>query len=328
MFIPKSGNLLSVTDIIYRNLNAVFVQSARLILFIVFDIEFPKTGSCLKNILLMKKLLVAAFLLTGMLSLHAEDDGRISPLYFGPNALPVPDMLDGTVSEKIYAEVSYDFYKGFYGDRTQDINVKLNIPLFTPRVNLSVWMPVIEFYHNTPRSLAHQASPEQKVNGKEFGNVYVSTDIHVFRQKTFTPDVTLRIGLITASGDSEQYARYFDAPGYFFDTSIAKSLKFENDFFKELRLAANLGFLCWQVTTNSQNDAYMYGLKTVLDTKAFSASFAWQGYSGWIDDGDKPMVLKADITGNIGRFRPLLAYQYGLRDYPFHQFRIGLGYMF
>ena len=106
------------------------------------------------------------------------------------------------------------------------------------------------------------------------------------------------------------------------------TIKFENDFFKELRLAANLGFLCWQVTTNSQNDAYMYGLKTVLDTKAFSASFAWQGYSGWIDDGDKPMVLKADITGNIGRFRPLLAYQYGLRDYPFHQFRIGLGYMF
>lgn len=276
----------------------------------------------------MKKIFISfLFFLVSVIAMPGED-GRISPLYFGPNALPVPDMLDGRVSEKLYAEVAYDFYKGFYGDRTQDINVKLNIPLFTPRVNLTVWMPVIEFYHNTPRSLAHQASLDQKVKGKEFGNVYVTTDIHVFKQKRYSPDVTLRIGLITASGDSEQFARYFDAPGYFFDTSIAKSVKFENSFFKELRFVANLGFLCWQVSTSSQNDAYMYGLKTCLETKAFSTSFAWQGYSGWIDDGDKPMVLKADIVGNVGKFRPLFVYQYGLRDYPFHQFRIGLGYLF
>ncbi|MCM1372700.1 MAG: hypothetical protein NC113_06275 [Bacteroides sp.] len=85
----------------------------------------------------------------------ANDDIRVSPLYFGPNALPVPEMLDGTVSDRLYVEVSYDFYKGFYGDKTHDLNAKVHIPLFTPSVNLTLWMPVVEFYYNTPASIDH-----------------------------------------------------------------------------------------------------------------------------------------------------------------------------
>ena len=27
-------------------------------------------------------------------------------------------------------------------------------------------------------------------------------------------------------------------------------------------------------------------------------------------------------------FRPLVAYQYGINDYPFQQFRVGIGYVF
>ena len=75
----------------------------------------------------------------------AQDEGRISPLYFGPNALPVPDMLDGRVSERFYVELDYDCHSGFYGDLTQTVFAKAHIPLFSPRVNLSVWMPVVEF---------------------------------------------------------------------------------------------------------------------------------------------------------------------------------------
>ena len=51
----------------------------------------------------------------------AQDEGRISPLYFGPNALPVPDMLDGRVSERFYVELDYDCHSGFYGDLTQTV---------------------------------------------------------------------------------------------------------------------------------------------------------------------------------------------------------------
>lgn len=277
---------------------------------------------------MLKKLLLSLALLLPSAA-WAADDYAASPRCFGPNALPVPDMLNGTVQKRFYAEVDFDLHKGFYGDLTKTIFVKANIPLFTPRVNLSLWMPVIEFYKNTPESLQHQQSLEQKTKGREFGNLYVSTDIQLLQQRAgWRPDITLRAALITASGDSEQYARYYDAPGYFFDMSIAKSVYFKDDFFKELRFVINGGFLCWQVEKSVQNDAPLYGVKAELDTKVFTTTFAWQGYSGWIDDGDKPMVIKADLMLKCKQFRPLIAYQYGLRDYPFHQFRIGLGYMF
>lgn len=261
----------------------------------------------------------------------ANDDIRVSPLYFGPNALPVPEMLDGTVSDRLYVEVSYDFYKGFYGDKTHDLNAKVHIPLFTPSVNLTLWMPVVEFYYNTPASIDHQASVKQKMKGSGMGNVYVTTDIHLFKQKRIMPDVSLRVGLITASGDNEQYARYYDAPGYFFDTSVAKSLKLKKGFVREVRFVVNAGFLCWQVAKSIQNDAYMYGLKAKVCTGPFDCSFAWQGYSGWIGNGDKPMVIRADAVWKLGRkgnIRPLVSYQYGVRDYPFHQLRVGMGYRF
>lgn len=72
----------------------------------------------------------------------------------------------------------------------------------------------------------------------------------------------------------------------------------------------------------------MYGLKAKYDDTRFSASLAWQGYSGWINNGDKPMVVKAVFTYKYRHFRPLVAYQYGINDYPFQQFRVGVGYVF
>lgn len=258
----------------------------------------------------------------------AREGEQISPLYFGPNALPVPDMLDGRVSERFYLELDYDCHSGFYGDLTQTVFAKANIPLFSPRVNLSLWMPVVEFYRNTPASIEHSRPPEVSYRGWQIGNVYVSVDIQVLKERRFLPDMTVRAAIVTASGDGDEYLRNYDAPGYFFDASIGKSVKFQDGFFQSLRLAVNAGFLCWQVSANTQNDAYMYGVKTVLETRLLDVSCAWQGYTGWIGDGDAPMVIKATAVFHAGRFRPLIAYEYGLRDYPFHHFRVGVGFVF
>ena len=75
-----------------------------------------------------------------------DTDSRVSPLYFGPNALPVPEMLDGKVYERLHTEIAFDLHMGYHGDLTETVFVKLNIPLFSSRVNLSLWMPVVEFY--------------------------------------------------------------------------------------------------------------------------------------------------------------------------------------
>lgn len=251
----------------------------------------------------------------------------IAPAYFGPNAFAVPDMLDGRVSEQLRIDLAGDYYHGYYGDKTSDIALSINVPLFTRRVNFSLWMPVVEFYTNTPQSMAYRRiNDTTAMRGSEFGDVYLSTDIQLFYEKRYSPDVVLRAALKTASGGGFYKARYYDNAGYFFDLTLAKSLQFKEKYVKELRLAASAGFLCWQTDNGRQNDAVMYGLQLKMVARHFWVSQTWSGYLGWERKGDRPMILKTKAAGVIGDFEPYLQYQYGVKDYPFHQFRVGLAY--
>ena len=42
--------------------------------------------------------------------------------------------------------------------------------------------------------------------------------------------------------------------------------------------------------------------------------------------GDAPMTLKFRAAGHVKGFEPYVQYQYGIKDYPFHQIRVGLVY--
>ena len=44
--------------------------------------------------------------------------------------------------------------------------------------------------------------------------------------------------------------------------------------------------------------------------------------------GDKPMSVKATLSGHVRDFEPYVSYQYGIKDYPFQQLRVGLVYNF
>jgi hypothetical protein len=268
----------------------------------------------------------------------AQDRGQfVSTRHFGPNALPVPEMTDGRVSPTLKAEAAIDYYHGYSRDVTGDFFAKIQIPLFTRRVNLSVWMPVCEWYRMTAeRQRECMLQDTAVIRGKGYGDVYVSTDIQVLYARRWWPDITIRAAMKTASGEQYELARHYDDPGYFFDIAVGKSMyigvdamvsteqKTEKDW--ELRLAATTGFLCWQTTTARQNDAYQYGIQMLVRQQYVSARLTWAGYSGWQKNGDRPMVVKAELRGHIHGFEPFAAYQYGIRDYPFHQLRAGLAY--
>ena len=174
------------------------------------------------------------------------------------------------------------------------------------------------------------------MTGHEAGDVYVSTDIQLLKARKFAPDITLRAAIKTASGGSFDKARYYDNPGYFFDLGVGKSLYFgkgktfpyadATDAKVELRFAGSAGFLCWQTDNGRQNDAVMYGLQMLLKSEYVSLRAVWSGYVGWEKDGDRPMTIKARLAGHIKGFEPFAEYQYGIKDYPFHQVRVGLAY--
>ncbi|MCF0196464.1 MAG: hypothetical protein HUK03_04400 [Bacteroidaceae bacterium] len=288
-------------------------------------------------------LLVCPLLAAAQTSLDKPNNSavtQISPYYFGPNAFPVPEMLDGTTRHDLRIELTGNHFYGFKKDHTTDITLRLNVPLFTDRVNLTVWMPVIEWYNNTDARLqecrlASLAETEPKARkGSTSGDVYISTDIHVVRQKKYVPDIAVRAAMKTASGSKYYYARYYDSPGYFFDATVAKSWALGATKAHDLRVAGSAGFLCWQTDNGRQNDALMFGVMLRWKVKGFALTQTFRGYNGWENNcgengelaRDCPMVLKTQLNYTIKKWEIQAAYQYGLRDYPFHQFQLGAAF--
>lgn len=261
----------------------------------------------------------------------------VAPLFFSPNAFPIPDMLDGRTQGKLRVEAAGDVYIGMQGDYTEDIFARIYIPLFTDRVNLTVWMPIMEWYQlSDERRSFCRIADSTLTSGHEAGDVYVSADIHLLKQRKICPDIAFRAALKTASGGGFSKARYYDSPGYFFDLAIGKSMYILSDGgvsglpqdkqLVELRLSGSVGFLCWQTANGRQNDAFMYGLQLLVAHRYVSLRTTWGGYMGWEKYGDRPMSLKVQASGHIRGFEPYILYQYGIKDYPFHQVRVGLAY--
>ena len=281
-------------------------------------------------ILLLSLVCTSASALVPVDKPNLRDDTGIAPMYFGPNAFPVPDMLDGRVQNHLRVEIAGDGYFGFQGDKTADAFARVFIPLFTDRVNLTIWMPVMEWYEMTPeRQRVCRLQDSAAIAGHGAGDAYFSTDIQILRDRKWAPDIALRAACKSASGGQYELARHYDCPGYFFDLSLGKSWYLgEKQEAKgvELRVAGSAGFLCWQTDNGRQNDAVMYGLQLLLRSQYVSLRTTWSGYVGWENAGDRPMIIKGRLSGHAKRFEPYVEYQYGIKDYPFHMVRVGLAY--
>lgn len=253
----------------------------------------------------------------------------IAPAFFGPNAFQVPTMLDGNVSTQFSASVYGTFTNGRTvpgkRDLTWDLGAELHIPLFSPRVNLSLWMPVREWYDMSPEVMAaRRVSPQIKGTGSEYGPAYISVDINLLQEKEghWRPAVALRIALRTASEDKAfASARSYDCPGYFFDASAGKS-------FGPFRLALSTGFLCWQTDNGRQNDAVMFGIAAYYKHLYFNISAQYAGYCGWEGYGDFPRTVKAkaELGPKSWPVRPILTFQHGFNDWPFNSYGVGITY--
>lgn len=289
-----------------------------------------------QKLLLCVAVLFTSFVATAQTAIERPNysvPSKISPAYFGPNAFPVPDMLDGRTSSELKVELYTDLFVGtstgeVCDDITCDVFAKLTIPLFTPKVNLSVWMPVYEYYNtsanvNAMRRLPHSGDLE----GECAGDVYVSADVSILNQERHHVDFAMRAVMKTASANQFSTGRYYDAPGYFFDAAVGRGFNFGGSD-HNLRVALSAGFLCWQTGTARQNDALMYGAMLAYSYKGFSIDTTFGGYAGWEGDGDTPMTLKTNLSYNFGKLALKVGHQVGFMDWPYHQIRIGASYAF
>lgn len=244
----------------------------------------------------------------------------------GPNALPVPSIRNGELSKPLQLETAYEMHLG-KGDQTHNAFTRLYIPFPSRKVALELSMVPFEYYQmdTTVRDLRRARSFYGK--GTSVGDLYISTHVQILAENEKRPAVLLTINLKTASGNKLSDARFTDTPGYFFDLSAGKTyrLSAESDF--SIRPHLMLGFYVWQTYRDAyrQNDGVLYGLGADLNLRNLVITNSLGGYSGYIGNGDKPLVYRLAIRSNSERLiNYQLRFQQGLRDFPFSSFRAGL----
>ena len=153
--------------------------------------------------------------------------------------------------------------------------------------------------------------------------MYVQTRISILKEKQYRPQIVIAATLKTASGSGFKQRRYHDTPGYYFDASISKSFPVNTKILEDIRLVGNIGFLCWETTNSTQNDAPMYGINLILNHSFLNLENQIGGYWGWMNNGDHPLVYRTKLTYNHKIFSVFFQYQYGIMDFPYHQIRLG-----
>jgi len=258
---------------------------------------------------------------------------RYSPAWFGPNANPVPEFSDGTIAKYTKIDAMADYYFGF-GDETRNLYIKAEIPLVSERVSFKFWSTFFERYNVTPELSAARNMQDGNTSGRANGDLYVQTRISLANEKKILPAIIFNTTLKTSSGTADEYKRYFDTMGYAFDFEFAKSFHTNAKFINTFRIIANAGFLCWETTNSTQNDAVMYGIKFIFGAQKWNIDQTFAGYTGWMarhpnygaDYGDAPIVYALKFNLQPKKVNYFVQYQYGLRDFPYHQMRLGVNF--
>ena len=252
----------------------------------------------------------------------------ITTKWFGPYAFPVPQQLQGQVSPKLRLEVGGDVVIGSLAgadnpDYTYAPTFKIVVPLWTDRVNFTVWGEMYEWYRdNEAVRQLRRVDPQYDLVGDDAGSTLFSLDVLVLKEGKYHPSVAARLATLTATGDHYETARHYDAPGCFFDISAGKDFALGSKV--SLRASATFGLVVWQTDRGRQNDAWMTGAALSCTGSFWTVSAEMAGYSGWEKSDDAPVSLRARAELHFGCFSPYVGYVHGLRDYPFDIFSAGL----
>ena len=280
----------------------------------------------------MKKICIFLLVILSLQGIYSQTP--YSTAWFGPNANPVPEFTDATIPAKTTITLTGDYYFG-HGDQTVNGYAKIEFPLIPERVSFKVWSTILEHYQVTDQVSAQRAMLDGNTSGKANGDIYFQTRILLLKETNNAPDIILNTTLKTASGTYQQYRRYFNTPGYYFDAEIGKSLHTQSSFISEIRAVVNVGFMCWETERQStQDDAPMYGGKIIIGNSDWKLENTLSGYWGWMhtnvrygaDYGDAPMVYAAKITKLTKNINYFAQYQYGIKDFPYQQIRLGVSF--
>jgi len=238
-----------------------------------------------------------------------------SPRYFGPNAFPLPELRSGRLSNYYEVEVrgEYHFFKG---DQTKDLYGRLFIPVAESRAGLEVSFIFYEYYNMTPETVAERHAAGQSWNEGARGDVIVSSFYKLFKDNKWA-DILCEATLKTASGNRLADARHTDAASYWFDFNIGRFLMKNTDASSFIRIQGLAGFYCWMTNdiVHRQNDAFLYAAGLSLGYKNLTVQADIVGFKGYLNNGDRPLILRSMLNFTCKKNRLSLRYKQGVHDF-------------
>lgn len=259
-------------------------------------------------------------------ALHYTKYMIINPGYLGPNGLPVPGLRKSVNPSKIDLDMKLEYYFQ-ENEQTHDVMIDLTIPISDGKAALEVRYVPFEFYEvSESLSRDRRTVSGEALSGHAFGDVYLGAAFQVIKDHRWIPDILFGFSCKTASGTMIEDARHTDSPGYYFDLSLGKRHFLGQEKKHFLRWYMLGGFYAWQTYLDEfpQNDAIYYGLGLDLDLGKIYCSNSLRGLSGYMFNGDQPLVYYGELGIRQGRAAFTLGYEWGINDYPFECFRFGI----
>jgi len=248
------------------------------------------------------------------------------PAYQGPNALPVPDIGNGTLDSTSYLGASGNFHFSD-GDNTQNLKLFANYAVVKNVISMDVsFIPYEHFTMDLTTKEKRHVYYRFFNECSTVGDVILNSNFQVFNKWRKFIQLVLRVGYRFPSGESFGAARYTDGPGYYFNLSFGKP--FAHSAFKWIGMA---GFYVWQIESDTfnQDDSFLFGSGLEWSNKNTLLQSYIGGYLGYqAKRGDKPIVFRAAFEKKINRIKLLLNFQQGLHDFKYSSIGAGLKYLF
>ena len=252
----------------------------------------------------------------------------IAPGTMGPNALPIPDILNGQVGTDSQFKVSIDnYFRDGGGDNGHTLRLDFRFPVVQNFMAFGLQWNMIDYFHTTNEVRdVIQLYKDDPGWTTDLGDIILSTYIQLTREKRNLPAIMLVSALKTTSGSIFD-GRYTDLPAHWHYASFGKKLLTRNQF--QCQLNAMLGYYIWQTnqTDLEQNEGPLWGIESQFNYQKLEFAIGTSGYQGWKFYGqDRPVQLKTRVILKNKTFNYFAEYKTGLRDYFYSSINIGINY--
>jgi len=250
---------------------------------------------------------------------------QINPGSMGFNALPSLPTADPDIG----VDIAFDVQVATQFDSSLE-NVagvpyfKLTVP-FARRVVLATWGTPLELWRVDAETQQDRGTPDR--SGVSRGDLYFGGLFVLVPEGGWWPSIATHYAVKTTTGKSFNNRRFTDAPAYVIEAAFGKDVPIPDppEWLTRLRVLGKFGFFSWQQLTETQNDAFTYGIAvaaTFADT--LDATLDWRGYRGGQGDApDEPMLLGLEL-GLKGEVIDWVAVaNFGFKHAPPFEVRLG-----